>query len=119
MGTFGGNALTTAGDILVYIFEFVFILSIVINFSTEYKPDGISKPIRDIKKIAIRYLHNGFIMDLLMVLPFYSIFGQIGNAKLAYFIKTYRLVKGIRIFNVSQLISRIQQSSMESMQKRI
>lgn len=74
---------------------------------------------RDIKKIAIRYIHNGFIMDLLMVLPFYQIFGRKGNAKLAYFIKTWRLVKGIRIFNVSQLISRIQKTQMENMTQKI
>lgn len=107
MGTFGSNSLTTTGDRMVTFFEVVFVLSIIINFTTEYKPDGISKPVRDFKKIAIRYLHNGFIMDLLMVIPFNYIFGRRRNSKLAYFIKTYRLVKGIRIFNVSQLISRI------------
>lgn len=104
---------------MVLFFEIVFVLSIIKNFTTEYKPDGISKPIRDIKKIAIKYLHNGFVMDFLMVLPFYDIFGSKGNAKLAYFIKIYRLVKGIRIFNVSNMIQRIQKSSIESMQKKI
>lgn len=74
MGTFGGNSLSPVGDNCIQVFNIVFILSIIINFSTEYKPDGISKPIRDIKKIALRYLNNGFIMDFLMVLPFYDIF---------------------------------------------
>jgi hypothetical protein len=84
------------------VFEAVFIMSILKNFSTEYKPDGISKPVRNIKKIATRYVNNGFPMDFLMVIPFHFLFGgdEVLNAKRFFFIKTYRLVKGIRIFNV-------------------
>lgn len=84
------------------MFEAVFVISIIKNFLTEYKSDNISKPVHDLKKIGTRYLGNGFIMDFLMVIPFYWIFKDITKyAKLAFFIKIYRLYKGIRIFNVS------------------
>lgn len=41
MATFGGNSLNETGDIMVQFFEIVFVLSIIFNFITEYKPDGI------------------------------------------------------------------------------
>jgi hypothetical protein len=109
MAAFGIQALSNTAYALYVIFEAVFVLSITKNFTTEYKSDGMSKPIRDAKKIAVRYLNNGFIMDFLMVVPFTWIFGgdDSRNAKLCYFIKCYRLIRGFRIFNVSEIISRI------------
>lgn len=121
MAAFGESSLSESAYILYILFEAVFVISIIKNFTTEYKSDGMSKPIRDIKKIAIRYLNTGFIIDLLMVIPFAYIFGgeAVRNAKLCYFIKCYRLVRGFKIFNVSDIISKIQLKSMESMQERI
>lgn len=53
-----------------------------------------------------------------MIIPFnFILVGQ--NSKLFFFIKTYRLVKGIKIFNVQTMISNIQDSSIKSMMKRI
>jgi hypothetical protein len=102
----------------VWVFETIFVLSIIKNFTTEFKPDGIAKTVRDIKKIATRYLNNGFPLDFLMIIPFnFILVGQ--NSKLFFFIKTYRLVKGIKIFNVQTMISNIQDSSIKSMMKRI
>lgn len=96
--------------ILYRFFEAVFIVSIVKNFTTEFKSDGMSRPIRNAKKIAVRYFNNGFILDLLMVIPFYDIFLSVlgRNAKLCYFIKCYRLIRGLKIFNVSEIIGTIQ-----------
>ena len=74
MGAFGSDSLDPTGDKIVFVFEIVFVLSIIKIFLTEFKPDGISRPVRDLKKIATRYVSNGFPMDLLMVIPFNWIF---------------------------------------------
>jgi hypothetical protein len=75
MAAFGVAALDSTTYAMYIVFEGVFVLSIIKNFTTEYKSDGMSKPIRDAKKIAMRYLNNGFIMDLVMVIPFTELFG--------------------------------------------
>lgn len=87
------------------------------NFTTEFKSDGMSRPIRNFKKIAMRYVNNGFFMDLIMVIPFANLLENVlgRNAKLCYFIKCYRLVRGLKIFNVSEIIGTIQKQSIERM----
>lgn len=121
MGAFGSGAITEEMKIVYAVFDWFFVASIVKNFTTEYKADGMSKPVRDIKKIAIRYIHNEFLRDLILVFPFYTIFGgdESRNAKVWLFIKSFRMLKGIKIFNVSEIISRIQSSRIEAMQEKI
>ena len=109
LGAFGSDSITKERDIVVLVFEVVFVCSMLKNFLTEYKSETISsKPVRDLKKIGIRYLNNGFIMDFLMIIPFAPVLSSLSKyVKIAYFIKVYRLVKGINIFNVSVLIGKI------------
>lgn len=44
--------------------------SILAEFFSEYISEEDYFPVRDIKKIAIRYLKSTFIFDLLTVIPF-------------------------------------------------
>lgn len=121
MGTFGGYSLNDTGEKMVYAFEFIFVFSMFKKFLTDFKPDGSQTPVTDLRKIANRYFHDGFVLDLLMVLPFAYMFGGASkrNSKLAYFIKVYRLVKGLRIFNVSKMIQGIQEGNMKRMKETI
>jgi len=61
-------------------------------------PEDQQKKVRDIQKIALRYLKTRFIIDLLPIIPFYKWFGG-KNAKLFQLIKIMRLSKGIYLLS--------------------
>lgn len=54
--------------------EIVFAIDIIFNFLTEFWGDDFFYPVRDLKKIATRYLKSIFIVDLLAVIPFQFFF---------------------------------------------
>jgi len=55
---------------LIYvIYESIFLISLILNFFVEFKPDGQSFPVRDLAKIALRYLRTSFIMDFIPLIP--------------------------------------------------
>ena len=54
-------------------FDVIFFIDIVRNFLTEYTKDGETVPCRDLKKIAVRYIKNGFKMDLICWIPFWEL----------------------------------------------
>ena len=96
LGCFGQDALNQEVEILVMCFESIFVITLLKHFITDYTPDGEQTPVTNIKKISIRYLHNGFILDFILVIPFFFLFKNIGEqAKLFLFIKTYRVVRGL------------------------
>lgn len=51
------------------VIEVCFFIDIVLNFFLEYKDDEDFKPVRDLKKISIRYIKGVFIFDVLATLP--------------------------------------------------
>ena len=58
-------------DSLKYFFESVFFIDMTTQFFLEYKHDQDKDmlPIRDIKKISLRYINNKFLFDLLPLIP--------------------------------------------------
>lgn len=50
--------------------EIIFAIQMSLNFLTEYWGDDFFYPIRDLKKIAMRYIKSTFFFDLLTVIPF-------------------------------------------------
>jgi hypothetical protein len=56
--------------------EVIFAIEMILNFLTEFWGDDFFYPVRDFKKIAIRYLKNAFVFDLLSVVPFRYFFWQ-------------------------------------------
>jgi len=77
------------------IIEFCFFIDIVLNFFLEYKDDEDFKPVRDLKKIAIRYIKGVFIFDVLATLPLaFLIPKEYEEARqLVYLLKLLRLPK--------------------------
>jgi len=68
----------TYPDDCVYIWsdlisEFCFLIDIFINFFIEFKSEEKLTPIRDIGKIAERYLKGNFLLDLISFFPFIPI----------------------------------------------
>ncbi len=62
---FVDNTGFLATDIVI---ECCFLLDIVLNFLIQYKDDE-HKPVRDLKRIAVRYLKKLFIVDFLATIP--------------------------------------------------
>lgn len=89
-------------------FEIIFMLSIIKQFLTEYTPEGETIPVRDLQKIAKRYIKDGFLLDFICVLPISRMLKFMGEeARLFYLIKSIRIHKGIRIFSVPAMMKGI------------
>jgi len=51
------------------VFELFFFFDILINFVLEYKDEVDYKPVRSIKKIALKYIKGYFIVDFIATVP--------------------------------------------------
>lgn len=80
-------------------------------------PEDQQKKVRDIQKIAVRYLKTRFLIDLLPQIPFYRwVDGK--NSKLFQLIKIMRLSKGIYLLSSNQFmaqIKRVYQKKLENL----
>jgi hypothetical protein len=114
---FDGNSDGTLYSLQI-IYESIFSVNIVLRFFTEYTPEGSPNPERDLSKIASRYLRNEFFLEFITVIPFQLLpFG--GFERLFFLIKIFRLLIGFKVFNVSQIMLKIQTILRERIQKRI
>ena len=72
-------------------FEVHFTLSVIFNFFIEYEDDTSLMPIRDINKIAERYIKGDFLIEALPCLPIqYLDLG--GDERRFYLIKIIRIM---------------------------
>jgi hypothetical protein len=54
----------------VVFFESTFLVVMIVNFLTEYVPEGEIIPVRDFLKQAKRYIKNeGFMMEFIPLIP--------------------------------------------------
>lgn len=105
MATFGDEEREHSFEF--FIFDFFFTLDMAKNFLTDFKPPGEDiRPVRDLKKIADNYLRGNFLRDFIMWAPAYRFLVPFSpDFRLLLFIKSYRVVKGFAIFNVSRLMA--------------
>lgn len=89
----------------VLIFEVYFGICFLLNFFVEYYTEDSPLPVRDLGKIAIRYLKNEFIFDLIPLIPApqYFTFMQ-GHEKHLYFVKVMRLFKCAEVFEIKRFM---------------
>lgn len=96
----------TPGSFLAWInviFEIIFLTSICIQFLVEFTPPGQLTPVKDITQISLRYLKGEFYKDFIPIIPLQMLnFG--GDEKLFYIIKIMRLIKGLQVFDVAQIM---------------
>ena len=78
--------------------ELIFFFDIIINFLLEYKDEIDYKPVRDIKKIALRYLKGQFIVDFLATVPLRFIFWY-------WPIEYLTLLQLLKLFRISKFTS--------------
>lgn len=57
-------------DIVNQVMEILFLIDMFLQFFLEYRSSERYLPIRDHKKIALKYLKGNFILDTLSLLPF-------------------------------------------------
>ena len=56
-------------------------------------------PVRDIKKIALKYLHDNLIIDLIPIIPYELIF-EFNHSRLFFMIKCIRIQKSLHFLDV-------------------
>ena len=88
------------------IFEFIFYISFILNFIVDYQPPDQPKPVKDISKIAMRYIKGNFWYDFLPLIPLTYI-NLNGDQRLFYIIKILRLVIGLQILKVPKIMEKI------------
>jgi len=86
-----------------------------LKFITDFIPDGETEPTKDLKQIAKRYLHRGFLIDFITVLPLSLMF----EIKILYLLKTLRIFNGIKLFNVQLILNNIKERSKRRREKLI
>jgi hypothetical protein len=97
------------------IFECIFAANILINFLTEYVPNGENVPVRELPKIAERYLSRDFLMDFIPTFPitFFLDMDQHKIWRILFVLKIIRLVKGIKIYDVEVMMAYIKDINMK------
>lgn len=72
-------------------FEIVFIVEMALGFVTMYIDETTNKPVTDIRKITNRYLNQGFLYDLIPLIPWNWIVHFPGS-KYLFLLKSIRLI---------------------------
>jgi len=96
-------------ETILLLLDIYFTIDIAKCFLTQYTPIGDTKPVKNFKKIALNYIENGFKRDFIMWIPIFRILRMIigENGRLVLFVKCYRIIKGLSIFNVNLLMKNL------------
>ena len=90
-------------NIMSYIIDCIFICDVVVNFRTTFiNHEG--QEVKDLKKIAKRYMQGMFIFDLLSSIP---IPNAVAN-RVGKWIKYFKLLKIVRIKKLTSVIQRLE-----------
>ena len=86
----------------LYIFyETIFFIDMVLQFFKEFTSETSSIPVRNLEKISMNYLQNGFAYDFIAILPLQVLHLKNKRENLFFLIKLVRLEKGVRLMNVT------------------
>jgi len=81
-------------------FEIFFCIEMLLGFITEYI-DNNNRPVRDFKRISKKYLNEGFIYDVIPLIPCNFMFHFPGS-RFFFLIKSVRLIQAYEILDVKQ-----------------
>ena len=109
--------------------EFLFVVDILISFFTDYISDETYKPVRNVWKIASRYLKSYFWYDFIGVFPFVTVMRYLISGerkvdhynyhKLFYLFKVTRAKKAAIVFNSQFFLSIVKQYYHWKLQRTI
>ena len=102
--------------------EMMFCFHIYVKFTTDFIPDGEQMPVKNLLRIAKKYVNSkAFNYDVIPLIPF-NLFFHVSKNKIYrcfYFIKLFRIIKGLEIFNVQKMMATIGQSVQTRTKQRI
>jgi len=75
--------------------------------------------IKDYKMIATNYYNNGLIYDILAIIPLHRLSLPRGRGKILYLVKTVRIWRGFKLFNIPNIMKAIKGYFEEELQKKI
>lgn len=101
------------------VIEVFFLIHLLLQFFIEFRPSAEKAPVRDIPKISVHYLQNGFAMDFIPIIPFYAVSLKRKRQDLFYIIKMIRLIKGFNIFDVQNMMTKVKAFYHRKMMKII
>lgn len=121
--------LDTGMIIFWFMIELLFAFDILFNFLREYRSEDSFKPIRDISKIASRYIRSQFLLDAIATFPFnffitlagggtVSMKDKMNYSKFIYLLKVVRIRKASEIMKSSYL-SKVVDSFYETRLRRM
>jgi len=90
----------TSYDWVFVVTEVIFVVDIILIFFNEYKSQERHTPVRDIAKIAKRYLTTTFLIDFIPVIPFDIIFINSESR----FVLVLHLFKVLRVRKAAEII---------------
>lgn len=96
--------------------EGLFLVQICLSFFTEYKPIDSIYPVRDISKIAERYLKGNFIFHLIPIFPFGLII-NFKNSKLLQLLKCLRLIQANELLDTKVLMRQVKSIYQKQLEK--
>ena len=70
IAAFRKDELFPGQDLAIIIIEFSYVLSMIVNFFTDFTVEGEKVPTRNFNKIAKNYLRGYFLLDFIALLPF-------------------------------------------------
>lgn len=91
------------------IYEIIFVVDMGVNFITEYVEIGCHTPVRDLGKIALRYVKGYFLLDLIPLLPTPHMNFEIRNfsSRHFYILKILRIIQAQELFNVQIIYAKL------------
>ena len=69
LACYGNHFDTKSISLYVLLVEVFFLVNMIVKFLTDYTEEGEKFPVRDLLKIMKRYLKNGFMIDLIPLIP--------------------------------------------------
>ena len=78
----------------------------LLEFITSYNDVDTNRPVKDIKKIASRYLSGNFLFDFVTIIPLAFIF-RFEFSRLFIIIKCLRLIKLKNFLDIKSLMRRV------------
>ena len=101
-------------------FESFFVMSMAFNFIIAFTPDGETQPNKNLAQISKRYLANGFVKDLIPLLPVPFLFDHNSNFHhVSFLLKIIRIEKGFACFNVGSMMDAFKGRIKERTDKKI
>ena len=91
----------------IWLFELVFAMDILREFLTEFVPDGETIPVRNLRRIAARYIERDFYFDMIPTFPITFFFDNRKAEiwRLFYLIKVIRVATAFEIYNTRAMVN--------------